>query len=313
MKILYNIASVLYKQDKSQLPREVPPVEQIEKKEEEEEEGPHQGEDEDWAKQSAKPSFAVQILQKAQHFISIESREIRLLVLDTIKKSLFVVSKRDYGHLLPAIHAVWPALRRRFRDKDQPLLIKSLEIVVLMCQEAKEFLASRFKEDLFPVLKNLLKESALDGTGSVSLTITEEAPTGQSLGKFSSKAKLRVSILRTLRSICKYMELPKEIYTEIAQLTRVFLNHKQYEEVQQEAISLFQQIAQVDSDSIWFSMHQLIGSTFLPPTAAELQLSAGSLIIRLEPITLPSPKEWKPQEYIQNANLILNYIQKLRS
>eukprot|EP00475_Leptophrys_vorax_P001981 TRINITY_DN11138_c0_g1_i11.p1 TRINITY_DN11138_c0_g1~~TRINITY_DN11138_c0_g1_i11.p1 ORF type:complete len:922 (-),score=265.25 TRINITY_DN11138_c0_g1_i11:53-2818(-) len=97
-------------------------------------------------------------LKKCQNFLGSDNMTIRYIALDAFCNGLPLISHKD-NVLLPLIAQMWEPLKSQFNFVSQrELFKKTFDLVELMGSLASKFLSRRLNSELWPTMKNVLRE-----------------------------------------------------------------------------------------------------------------------------------------------------------
>ncbi len=228
-------------------------------------------------------SLLLQILEKVQHHTaSSKSREARILVLDTIQTGIPAVASMDDGPLLPLIHTLWQPLLKRVSDQDKVITMKIFDVIAVMAKFGREFLAGKFTNELWPYIRRFLQEESANRITTSDL-------------KFSSTFKFQRAILQFLTHLNVHISVAGSTVLEQVQLCKLYLSQNQPHELQEAAVHLFETLIHLDGDVVWYSLHELRGSTFTSSHPSLKPISFASIL--------------NSNDYRTNVDKLLHFLQ----
>lgn len=111
--------------------------------------------EEDVDRDSKSYNMVLQILQKAQIFLSHGNNDIKIRVLALIYAGIPTVATNENKYL-PLVHEIWPQLTRRLAD-DSPFVVSSvLSVMARMITFAGSFMRMRINNDVLPMISEVL-------------------------------------------------------------------------------------------------------------------------------------------------------------
>lgn len=222
--------------------------------------------------------FALQILEKSQHFLAIQVLNLKILVMEIICDGLYILSISDSSGILPTIHTLWNPLLLRFQEKNLYIQIHALSVVNAMCAYSNDFLTTKFSQDLWPVIKGALKELAALVSGpkptkkancfvvSTNYSITQSLPVSSALSVFTPSIKLLLAYLENLKVSTIHIPLTVQLSQEIAFFTQPFFHVSFPKEIHTALENLWIELIRLDEDGIWLFLHKLLSSSFQAPS-----------------------------------------------
>lgn len=197
--------------------------------------------------------FTLQILEKIQYFLASRSRENLLLALEIAELGIFLLNFYQASTLLQMIHIIWTPLKRRFHESDTFVVLKTLDVVRVMSYAGKDFLVSKFKEDLWPIMKQILSSKAAEKSPSVSHYV------------FTTEFKLLKGIFQSLINIIPSIKASSALVEEIVQTCTLFLSADKHFQLQEEAVLLFQELIKLEPDYLWCHLYEIQEAYFSSP------------------------------------------------
>jgi len=110
----------------------------------------------DQERQSRSYTMVLQIMEKAQLFLSHEDHYIRIRVLEMLHKGVPVVAL-DEDKFLPLIHTYWPQLTRRLEDPNPFVVAAVLRLMAQTVTFAGSFMRMRILDDVLPAARQILQ------------------------------------------------------------------------------------------------------------------------------------------------------------
>jgi hypothetical protein len=228
-------------------------------------------------------AVVTRVLDRCSHLLGSPQPRVRLLVLDIIVASVAALERHE-DHLLPAINGVWPPLTARFDDVELVVRSRSLEVVDRIIAAAPSFMGSRIGADVIPTLLAWARSSTLHTVTPVDTT---------SLLKFSVGFRHERALLRTFRRVLPTADLAREQGTELAEACLPYLASHCPDELQQDAVAVFEALIDRDPDGVWYILARACApqlpappdSRFsrpsFPPPTLSCKANVDALLLRL--------------------------------
>jgi TELO2-interacting protein 1 len=194
--------------------------------------------------------MAEKILMRCQHFVSSDSVDEAVVVLDTICSGLDVLCD-DINRLRPMIYTLWHPLVCRMRridrandesasDRYVASLLYVVRAVETMARHCSEFLLPKFDRDFWPLAVELVRRQA-------PLNVSSVARRDRSFC-FGNRFKMQLAIVNTVAVL--YGNATRDV-VDVADVFALYLDERQHEQLQRAAVALFKRLIDADADALW--------------------------------------------------------------
>ncbi|KAL9645456.1 hypothetical protein ABK040_002653 [Willaertia magna] len=208
------------------------------------------------------------ILQKTQHFVNNSQHTLIVSVsfLNIIENSIQLFENSNIiesdeentgNKILPIVHILWPIVVTNLTQKRTPFTLKqkAIDLIGNLTKKFDDFLYGRIVSDLYPILKNILKqlnENEMKRYKVVDLEVK--------LDYFRTEPEYKYlkSILKFFLVIVNSEIFKKRISTnstihvyDICNVLSPFLDESVPPEFQQITKDIFKGLEEIDGDSLW--------------------------------------------------------------
>lgn len=146
--------------------------EQEDQEDEAEDEADSQDDSQNDASQEVQPpapkvyNLLLKITTLTQHFLPSASASLRTSLLGLIRTTVPAIAQHE-NSFLPLINTLWPEITARLEDSEPSVQVTALEIIIILCEHAKDFMRSRILE-LWPLLHEIRQRVAKDIVSSTN-------------------------------------------------------------------------------------------------------------------------------------------------
>uniref|UniRef100_A0A1A9UFI4 Uncharacterized protein n=1 Tax=Glossina austeni TaxID=7395 RepID=A0A1A9UFI4_GLOAU len=133
---------------------------------------------------------------------------------------------KDYDDiLLPLAHYMWKPLTEKFRQRNMIIMIRSLSVLVVLADSAKDFITKRALDEVIPLFKVFLENSA-------SHSVKFHSGGTQSY-------KMQVKLLQEFANLVISLNIDGRHVNEISEIVSSYLSNEQCQELQTAAVNYF--------------------------------------------------------------------------
>lgn len=120
------------------------------------------GHEDEEAQPPAAKTFGLllKITTLTQHFLPSASPTLRMSLLGLIRTTSPAIAQHE-NSFLPLVNTLWPEVTARLQDSEPNVQITALEIVIVFCEHAKDFMRSRVLQ-LWPLLQEIYQSVTKD-------------------------------------------------------------------------------------------------------------------------------------------------------
>lgn len=111
-------------------------------------------------------NLLLKITTLTQHFLPSASASLRMSLLGLIRTTVPAIAQHE-DSFLPLINTLWPEVTARLEDSEPNVQITALEIIIVLCEHAKDFMRSRMLQ-LWPMLQEIHQRAAKDIVSSMN-------------------------------------------------------------------------------------------------------------------------------------------------
>jgi len=199
--------------------------------------------------------LVLDVLKRARYFCADGNLSARIVALEVVAVGCTLMANSP-THLLPLVHDLWPSLRSRLPkrrvDVDAALgsstcsfsLAATLDVMTALVRVCGDFLAFKFKDDIWPALELILAQAASRKTDAAAAT----AP----------RRRAVAAALRCARSFADHPNCAEFVIPVATQVGKLALMHAVHggalnaDAVALELEPLLRSLAALDADGIWF-------------------------------------------------------------
>lgn len=170
---------------------------------------------------------------------------IRSEALRVIQIGIETLAK-DQKHLLPIVARLWPTIVKRLKDPDKAVVIAALSVIERMAQYCGSFIEDRVERNVWPLIRDLVRN--LDTPVTVELRLTETD--WSTHGRLTST--LQCSLVKCMLAICTLVFRDQcRIVTEIAEHFLRFLRPSEFPETQSTAQQLYRRLIRLNAGEMF--------------------------------------------------------------
>ncbi|KAL9900536.1 telo2 interacting protein 1 [Glossina fuscipes fuscipes] len=145
---------------------------------------------------------------------------------------------KDYDDvLLPLVHYMWKPLTEKFRQRNMIITIRSLSVLAVLADSAKDFITKRSLDEVIPLFKIFLQNS----TGHCA--------------KFHSGAtqsyKMKVKLLQEFANLIISLNIDGRHVNEISEIVSLYLSNEQCQDLQTAAVTYFMKLHHFNGPMIY--------------------------------------------------------------
>lgn len=223
--------------------------------------------------------ITTKVLSRCIHLMAHSDPKVRMKVMDIIECGMTVLSSQE-NELLPMAHKLWKPLVVRFGDKELQVVMKAFDTLCVIAYFSKDFLRKRFCKEILPKILSVLQDQSRKSVGlsknpfsrsdtSITTPWHKAMASSQDTVAYTHSVafKLQQKALQGLGPLVKDVEINRSDLIKVSQACLSYLSVKQPSQLQNDALTLFRNLIEIDSDVIWL---QLTGlwcqeSTLRPP------------------------------------------------
>lgn len=221
---------------------------QEEGKQKEEEKGARLPPDDTQEPLTKDQEMALDIMQKARHFLASPSSRLRAEMLSLFAAGVRLLSQRQ-DKIRVFVNDLWPQAVQRLSDQDNAVALNALQLVQVLLDVLGDFMLRRF-EDLWPRFKELLKTGYNGTAGSVNY---------QYYSQHSYAYRLHLGVLQALKTTASRMTLRETTLSDIIHETKVFLDNRIPGGLQRAARELYVYLTRSNADTVWLLTLAMLG------------------------------------------------------
>lgn len=186
---------------------------------------------------SRREAMALDILHKTPHFLTSASSELRSQMLVMLGEG--VKALRAYENkVMPLVNTVWPFLLRRLEDKTPHVVQCTVDLMGTLAEELHDFVSKRIETDVWPRLRDLLKN--------------KETRYG-----YSTHHKLTSSILLALTKMARCAPVSIQMAVDITEANKPFLCRQAPKEHQERAVDCLIALSGRHYETVWLCVASL--------------------------------------------------------
>lgn len=207
----------------------------------------HGNDDDDKIPLSPTEKMTADILQKAQHFLTSPSPNVRSEILALFGNGAFVLQGRPET-LVPLIATVWPSIMQRLKSDNEQhhTIIQAVVCVGRLAESVGDALSRRFEKQVWPRFRTLMQQGQSEGVA-------------QYYSPFSYMSRLHGSILQAITKVVDHVDVSAELVPELQAATQRFLDERFHPDLQEYAITLMISLAKRHPDTVWLGLFSLLG------------------------------------------------------
>lgn len=289
-----------------------------------------------------RPGFDVvhSIVLRLVNWLSVREVDMRCAVLGAVSDGLVVLAEHKKV-LLPTIHSLWSALQWRFLDEDARVVEAAWSLVRAVGVYGRSFLARKFAEDLWPLLRDLIRSHnpfIPEGIRYIARAnvLTQYSTVGRGSEEsdfFSASASFRIqhALIATLTFATQHLSLPASITQEMGREAWFYLSAAQPTKLQQSALMFYhsilgpnatssasdnptQQVKGSETNGLFLLLAQLLAQPWDAPNDAQTYLKSFKSNNDKEEKELPtlSPTVYGvlPQKFAKNPSSFFSLFHK---
>eukprot|EP00010_Vexillifera_abyssalis_P000956 CAMPEP_0201559300 /NCGR_PEP_ID=MMETSP0173_2-20130828/73142_1 /ASSEMBLY_ACC=CAM_ASM_000268 /TAXON_ID=218659 /ORGANISM="Vexillifera sp., Strain DIVA3 564/2" /LENGTH=213 /DNA_ID=CAMNT_0047973215 /DNA_START=381 /DNA_END=1019 /DNA_ORIENTATION=- len=187
-----------------------------------------------------------------------------MTTLETIQYCMHTI-RFEKDKLLPMVHVLWQPLISRLkktsaaRSEDVFAALRVIEVIKTCALYCRDFVASKFKRDFWPMIKQWMKRESRENLSHVRMRY-QHANDKRSF-RYSTECKLQCAILQCIGIMCDAQNMPIK---PVAREVLVYLDEQQPKPLQKEALVVFRRLIQTNPDLLWLDCMLLANQN--PPT-----------------------------------------------
>ncbi|KAI8369462.1 armadillo-type protein [Radiomyces spectabilis] len=239
-------------------------------------------EDEENKPLSQSEQMVLQIMEKAAHFLTAPSPQLRSQMLQVFSGGVTVLANR-LDKLNPLLHTKWPLIVNRLDDPQTFVGFHAASLIQTMTEVSGDFLSGRIMDDIWPRFKTVLQQASTNHPNTVNYSV------------YSYLHRLQRSILLTLTHVAATVDLRGDVVRDMLEHTKYFLQANMHSNLQEAAVTLFTTMGKKYPDNVWITTFALLGK------GARMVPGADLLPVFEVPRWLQTPT----QTFKANAQLIL--------
>lgn len=229
-----------------------------------------------------------EIMEKASHFLTASSAQLRSQMLQLLGSGVFVLSNQA-STLNILVHDIWTFIVNRFDDKENYVVYHAALLIEKISTVSTDFLSKKFAQHIWPRFKNLLKRGA-------DLSVSNAESKNYSI--YSTYHRTQLCILRSLTNILKHVPVRQPLAKEILEETKFYYSHdKVHSQLRETCLELLDSLFIQQPDTVWLYQFSLNSEL-----QAKLGVSPSPL---LEPFVIPKWINPKAYTLEQNTRTIL--------
>lgn len=194
--------------------------------------------------------MSLQILDKSRHFLGVHSPELRLYILQMIRKGLVIIKDLEKSRD-PFIHQVWPIVLNRLQDPQHYIVNESLLLIAHICHISSDFVYKRVSMDLVSRMVHVLQFMRLDLT---DLSLNKE------YCRHSLAFKNFIQSFETMYTLLYPMRLDRKDTESLSKALLPYLKPCFAKEIQHFAVLILHNLMSKDhGDLVWLELWIAIG------------------------------------------------------
>ncbi|KAI7879663.1 ARM repeat-containing protein [Lichtheimia hyalospora FSU 10163] len=227
------------------------------------------------------------ILQKAQHFLTSPSPNVRSEILALFGNGAAVLQGRPET-LVPLVATVWPSIMQRLKSDNEQhhTTIQAVICVGRLAESVGDALSRRFEKQVWPRFHALIQRGQSEGVSPY-------------YSPFSYMSRLQGSIIQAITKVVDHVDLSAEIVPELLAATQRFLDERFHPDLQEYTITLIQSLAKRHADTVWLGLFSLLGD--------KARISTPDPML-LDDFVVPEWSRNKDKYLVRNARKLLDQI-----
>lgn len=163
--------------------------------------------------------MAKEIMEKASHFLTASSPQLRSQMLILLTSGVTTLAKHPQ-ELNQLIFGMWDIIVNRFKDPQNYVVLQAATLVERLSEVSTDYLSRKFDKDLWPLFKTLLRKGT---TAAISNTLSDYSI-------YSFYHRTQMCLLNTLTRIALYVPISQPMIKEILEETKYYYHNDQVQE-----------------------------------------------------------------------------------
>ncbi len=193
------------------------------------------------------------IMDKSIYYMTHDSSFIRTRVLFLFGAGIAVLVERE-SDLLPLVNRAWPYILNRLTDEEPYVVTEAARVIQALARYVGDFMSRRILDQAWPAMKKLLDtQNKLDDRSAL-------VKTGHRVDHpFTVSHRLHVAIMDAICYVVQEVPVSDTLLREMINTFMPFLDALNSTQIQQSAVTLYQQMALRDEDAVWLALHAVLG------------------------------------------------------
>jgi hypothetical protein len=193
------------------------------------------------------------IMEKASHFLTSSSPQLRSQTLLLLTSGVSILSDHPQ-QLNQLIYSMWPFILYRFSDPQNYIVLHTAALIEKVSQVSTDFLSGKFEKDLWPQFKKLIRRG-----------VVASASSNYSVYSFYHRTQL--CLLRTLGRITRYVPIEQATVKSVLEEVKFYYgNEQENEQLRQACADLYKALATQQPDTVWFYKTIAKRTPLIPPS-----------------------------------------------